>query len=377
MGVYTLVPRSQVPQGHLIKRGRPIFKIKRDENGVAVRWKVRYVFKGFEQIYGKDYGKTTSPTALMESWRVLLHIAASLDWDAQQIDIKTAFLYGLLPEEEVQYMEQLTGFEETRKTDWVWQLQHGLYGMKQSGRIWNKTLNDKMLSWRFTRLPCKSCMYYHKSPTGIIITTVHVDDFLSIASSQDKNECFKTQMRSIWTISDLGTVHLVVGIAIEWKRETKQVLLSQTALIDKIINVFGQATAAPVSIPMDPGLKLQWIDHSSLPRQDQADLVKIPYRSLIGCLLYPTIGTRPDISYAIQQLSQYLDNYSYVHWHAAIQVVWYLKGTLKLKLCLGGDNISLLGFTNSDWANCLDTRHSVGSYAFSLGSGGISWNAHK
>ena len=121
----------------------------------------------------------------------------------------------------------------------------------------------------------------------------------------------------------------------------------------------------------------QWIDRSSLPRQDQADLVKIPYQSLIGCLLYLTIDTRPDISYAIQQLSQYLDNYSYVHWHAAIQVVWYLKGTWKLKLCLAGNNISLLGFTDSDWANCLDTRRSVGSYTFSLGSGVILWNVRK
>ena len=63
------------------------------------------MFKGFEQVYGKDYNRTTSLTACMESWRILLHIAASLGWDAQQINIKTVFLYGLLPEEEVQYME--------------------------------------------------------------------------------------------------------------------------------------------------------------------------------------------------------------------------------------------------------------------------------
>jgi hypothetical protein len=106
MKVYTLVHRSDVPIGHKIRKGRPIFKIKRDEQGKAVRWKVRLVFKGFEQILGKDYNKMTSPTARMESWRILLHIAASLGWDAQQIDVKTAFLYGLLPEEEIQYMTQ-------------------------------------------------------------------------------------------------------------------------------------------------------------------------------------------------------------------------------------------------------------------------------
>jgi hypothetical protein len=65
--------------------------------GQAVRWKVCLVSKGFEQIYGKDYTKTTSPTARMESWRILLHMVASLGWDAQQINVKMAFLYGLLP----------------------------------------------------------------------------------------------------------------------------------------------------------------------------------------------------------------------------------------------------------------------------------------
>jgi hypothetical protein len=135
MEVYKLIPRSEVPQGKCSQKGKPVFHIKWDEMGQAVRWKVCLVFKSFEQIYGKDYTKTTSPTARMESWRILLHIAASLGWDAQQIDMKMAFLYGLLPDDEVQYMQQPTSFEEPGKEDWVWQLQCGLYGMKQSGHI--------------------------------------------------------------------------------------------------------------------------------------------------------------------------------------------------------------------------------------------------
>ena len=80
-----------------------MFRTKQDKNGVTVQWKVQLVFKGFEQIYGKDYNQNTSPTACMESWHVLLHLAATLNWDAQQVNIKTAFLYGLLPNNEVQY----------------------------------------------------------------------------------------------------------------------------------------------------------------------------------------------------------------------------------------------------------------------------------
>ena len=98
-------------------------------------------------------------------------------------------------------------------------------------------------------------------------------------------------------------------------------MLSQTALIDKLVQMFGQTHATPMSVPMDPGLKLQRVTRTSLPATDQDELSKLPYHSLIGCLLYLAVGTRPDISYAVQQLPQFLDTYSYVHWHAAIWVV--------------------------------------------------------
>lgn len=221
MGVYKLVPRSHVPTSQKVKRTRPIFKIKRDGQGNIVRYKVHLVFRGYEQIYGKDYNKTTSPTACMETWRILLHLVAAEGWDAAQIDVKTAFLYGVLPEEEVQYMEQPEGFEEPGKEDWVCELVKGLYGMKQAGRIWNRTLNERMLSWGFTRLACESCVYYRKAETGTVIAAVHVDDFLSIASSKSENDRFKAQMREAWTISDLGTPQHIVGVSAEWDRTNR------------------------------------------------------------------------------------------------------------------------------------------------------------
>ena len=378
MGVYRLLHRSQVPAGSKIRKGRPVFRLKRDADGKPVRWKVRLVFKGFEQVYGKDYTSTTSPTARMESWRILLHIAATNDWDAQQIDVKTAFLYGLLPDSEIQYMEQPLGFEEKGKEDYVWVLQRGLYGMKQSGRIWNQTMNDAMLSWGFTRLSCESCIYYRKTSTGTVISVVHVDDFLSVATSKAENESFKTQMKSLWTISDLGEAKHCVGIAISRNVQKRTVSLSQKALIDKIVQQFGQSDSYKVSTPMDPGLKLRQIDKSSLSKQDIEKLAKIPYRSLVGCLIYLAVGTRPDISYSVQQLSQFLDCFSYAHWNAAIRVVRYLKGSRDLELILGGDNdIRITGFTDSDWANCPDTRRSVGGFLFTLGSGPVSWQSKR
>ena len=204
----------------------------------------------------------------MESWRILLHIAVTLNWDAPQINIKTAFLYGLLPDDKVQYMEQPKGFEEQGKEEWAWMIQQGLYGMKQSGRIWNQTMNEQMLSWGFTRLSCESCIYYRSSDSGTIISAVHVDDFLSIASNKDENECFKNQMCNVWTISNLGALRFVVGIAVTWDWPNHMVLLSQTALIDKIVSQFSQKYASPAPVPMDPGLKLRRTDYKKLTREE-------------------------------------------------------------------------------------------------------------
>jgi hypothetical protein len=193
LGVYKLVPRSTVPAGRKIMRGKAVFHQKTDEFGTIVRYKCRYVCRGFSAVYGQDYTKTTSPTARMESFRVLLHLGASLDMDIQQIDVKTAFLYSILSNDEICYMEQPEGYREKGHEDWVWELQKGLYGMKQGGRVWNKTMNDAMINWGFTRLPCEYCIYYCKTDTGVIITGVHVDNFISLGTDAAENERFKAE----------------------------------------------------------------------------------------------------------------------------------------------------------------------------------------
>jgi hypothetical protein len=94
--------------------------------------------------------------------------------------------------------------------------------------------------------------------------------------------------------------------------------------------------------------------------------------------MYLSLGTRPDISYLINKLSSFLDCYTTAHWMAAIRVVHYLKGTRLLTLRLGGrKTISLVGHSDTDYANDPDRRHSIMGYTFSLGSGSISWASRK
>src|ERR1700677_1451150 len=99
------MPHSQWPL-----KGKLVCKRKHDDTGRVVQYKVRYIAKGFAQPYRVDYDKTTAPTVCLESFHALLHLGASLDWDLKQFDIKTAFLHGVLPEDETMFMEQPPGF---------------------------------------------------------------------------------------------------------------------------------------------------------------------------------------------------------------------------------------------------------------------------
>jgi hypothetical protein len=154
MGTFQLVPRSSVPTARRILKGKAVFKRKRNEVGDIVRYKARWVVQGFLQVYGQDYNKTTSPTARLESIRILCHIAAAEDLEIRQFNVKSAFLHGTLPEDERVYMEQPPGFEDPHQPDHIWQLLKGLYGMKQAGRLWNEELNGAKL--RCVALYCGS-----------------------------------------------------------------------------------------------------------------------------------------------------------------------------------------------------------------------------
>ncbi|OJT07316.1 Retrovirus-related Pol polyprotein from transposon TNT 1-94 [Trametes pubescens] len=378
LGVYNLIPRASVPGNRRIMHGKPVFRLKRDEHGNPVRFKARWVCKGYEAVWGQDYYSTTSPTMHLESFRVLIHLAASLDWDLHQVDVKTAFLYGTLPENEICYMEQPRGFEMPGKSDWVWELRKGLYGMPQGGRTWNRTMHDHLVAVGFSRVPSKYCLYHRTTAAGTVITGVHVDDFLAIASSPAAGALFKADLHREWNISDLGEAKFCIGIGIARDRASHTSMISQTALIDRIISQFGLSDAHPVLTPMETDCNLSRVHDSPKTEDEKLAARSWPYRALVGSLNYVAVGSRPDISFAVQQLSQFLDCYGRNHWEAAKRVVRYLKGTRTLALHLGGSRAAfLLGYTDSNHARCADTRHSVGGYCFSLGSGMVSWAARK
>ena len=123
---WALVPR---PEGKNFVTRKWVYVTKRDEAGTIIRYKARWVARGFNQIKGVDYNEVFSPTARSTTIRILLSIVVNRNMFASQYDVETAYLNGIVKEEV--YLEQPTGFEVGDK---VCKLKKAIYGLKQAGR---------------------------------------------------------------------------------------------------------------------------------------------------------------------------------------------------------------------------------------------------
>ena len=124
-----LVPR---PKGVNVNGTKWIFKNKSDEHGTVIRNKSRLVAQGYTQVEGINFDETFAPIARLESTRIILAIAGHLNFKLYQLDVKNAFLNGMLQEEV--YVEQPKGFVDPHRPDDVHKLKRALYGLKQASR---------------------------------------------------------------------------------------------------------------------------------------------------------------------------------------------------------------------------------------------------
>lgn len=126
---------AELPPGRSAIGSRWTYRIKRSPDGSIERYKARFVAKGFSQRPGIDYYEIHSPVIKLDSLCVILSMAANRDLSVTQLDVKTVFLYGDVTEE--LYVRQPEGFTTPGKEKWVCRLHKGLYGLKQSSRLWN------------------------------------------------------------------------------------------------------------------------------------------------------------------------------------------------------------------------------------------------
>ena len=363
---------TPVPEDRKIVGGRWVYALKEDNVGRKT-YKARYVATGYSQIPDIDYGETFSPTARMSSVRILAQLAVQYDLHVHQMDVKSAYLNAPIDCEI--YMEQPQGFQKTGPNGGklVCKLQKSLYGLKQSGRMWNSLLHSYLTSEGFCQSLSDTCVYTKSTVDDKIILIVWVDDMIIATTREETLKRVKKSLCDRFRMKDLGQLSLFLGIHFVFRNGSIEI--NQTRYLEKVLEKFRMSECKPRSTPYEMNVS-KICDDDCVEKADPH-----LYRSIVGSLIHAMTSTRPDLCYIVTKLSQYMANPFDVHLVMAKHVLRYIKGTLDYSLIFKNDcdNLKLIGFSDADWASSLSDRRSITGYAFMLSecSSPVSWRSKK
>ncbi|CAJ2627755.1 unnamed protein product [Trifolium pratense] len=343
-----------------------VYRTKLNPDGSVNKYKARLVVKGYAQIFGVDFSETFAPVARLDTIRLLFALAAQNGWVIHQMDVKSAFLNGYL-EEEI-FVEQPEGFIVQGQEEKVYKLNKALYGLKQAPRSWYSRIDAHLVNLGFEKSPSEFTLYVKKVDNGILVVSLYVDDLFVTGSHRELIDKFKERMKDAFEMTDLGNMSFFLGMQVQQRQN--EIFVCQQKYAKEVLKKFNMEDCKPVATPMNQKEKFS--------KEDGAERVdENLYRSLIGCLMYLT-ATRPDIMYAVSLLSRYMHCASEIHFQAAKRILRYVKGTVDYGIRFNQvQNFRLLGYSDSDWAGCVDDMRSTSGYCFTLGSGVFSWCSKK
>ena len=344
---------------------RFVFTRKRDKDGRVVRHKVRLVAKGFTQHQDIDYSETFAPTVTITSLRLMMGVAVNRGMVMKQADISTAYLNADL---DVDLMLKLPKNNGVYPEGTIVRLRKAIYGLKQSGRLWNATLDAWLRHQGFQRCETDPCLYRRNtSSSNLIMIAVYVDDLLIVADTQRDMDDFEKEISAKFAMKPFDDPHVLLGVNINYDRKAGTLTMDQSHYITNMLTEYGMDTSHPIGTPMATNYK-------DAPADPKQDLPKVPFRALIGSLLFASTRTRPDIATAVGILSRHMTHYNQDHWVAAKHILRYLRGTRDAVLMFRKDTSEALhGYADATYASDTSTSRSRTGYVLYLAHAPIAW----
>ncbi|GJX47821.1 retrovirus-related pol polyprotein from transposon TNT 1-94 [Tanacetum coccineum] len=293
-----------------------------DELGGILKSKARLVARGYRQEEGINFEESFAHVARLEVVQIFLAFATYMHMIVYQMDVKTAFLNGILREEV--YVSQPGGFVDPDNPNHVYILKKALYGLKQAPRAWYDLLSSFLLFQGFSKGTVDPTLFISRKGKDILLI------------SQSPRGIFLNQSK--YALESL-----------------KKYIMESCDLVDT---------------PM--------VEKSKLDENTQGKAIDLThYRGMVGTLMYLT-SSRPDMVYAVCMCARYQARPTEKHLHAVKRIFRYLRGTVNQGLWYSKDSaIALTAFADADHAGCQDTRRSTSGSMQLLGDRLVSWSSKR
>ncbi|GJV48739.1 retrovirus-related pol polyprotein from transposon TNT 1-94 [Tanacetum coccineum] len=293
-----------------------LYKAKKNAKGAVEKYNVRLVAKGYKTKHGIDYEEVFDHVARLETIRMIIAIATQYRWKLYQMDVKSAFLNGLL-EEEV-YVEQPKGYISKGQEGKVLRLKKALYGLKQAPRAWNTRIDKYFQDHGF-----RKCL----------------------RNSQSMIDEIKKSTTKEFEMKDIGLMSYYLGI--EVKQTDEGLFICQERYAKDILKRFGMDKCNPIDTPLEHKAK-----PSKHDREKKVDSTL--FKSLVGSLRYLTC-TRPDILFAVGLIIRFMEEPTIKHLEIAKRILRYIKCTIEYGMFYStSEDLKLVGYNDSDWAGSKD-----------------------
>lgn len=306
----------------------------------------------------------------MTSFCLILALAAMSNWQLTQLDVTNAFLHGTLNEEI--YMEFPLGYHIPEHIKQLYpnqklmcKLLKSLYGLKQAPRQWFIALSSALLSFGFVQTHGDPSMFVYAKEGSLVYLLIYVDDMVMTGNNSQLMSTITDFLSSHFKIKDLGPLHYFLGLQVT--HNSTGIFMNQHKYVLDILKEFDHLKIKSSVVLIE--------QHHDLLQESDSPLLQdmSSYRRLIGRMIYLTIS-RPDLSYPVHVLAQYMHSHRVIHWHAALKVVMFLTSTVHQGLFFDSHtNPGLVAFCDADWGGCKLTRQSLTGLSITLGGTLIAW----
>ncbi|CAI7818238.1 unnamed protein product [Closterium sp. NIES-53] len=297
-----------------------VLRVKIDAEGRLERQKTRLVIKGFQQREGIDFQEVFAPIAKALTLWLLLAAAAVCGWKVEQMDVKTAFLYGVVDEEI--YMKQPDGYDDGSGR--VCRLNKAIYGLKQAPRCWYARLVEALEALGFKVSGCDESLFMTEGEEEKVFLLVYVDDILLFSPFLERIKEVQGKLKETFQCKALGPVGYYLGLHVEWDEVKGWLRLHQHKNLAAMGEKYGLEEGRSVKTPLPSGFQLHLDEEEGEVLEYE---LQRRFQSMEGSLMYALVNTRPDIAFSVSQLASVVSGPLQEHMDAAERLVRYCMAT--------------------------------------------------